>query len=253
MLKNVSVVKDYVFSGTLYRSGDLSAHFFDDWRSNASGDDANTCFEGNRGIEVVVLYDSQEHKEQPYFTQEQLNNLTIEELVRYHNFLCGTYSEQQVTAHYTPNEVIDDLVEVTTENFYINMYNELLFTEFKEDYVSYAVHGYSQGDVVYVVDLRQVYVQDTDNDRSEYLQHLLYDVPLSGTIDVYDVKTGKHIDELPFFEWLDDEYAYDSTVREAILVKVQALDVNKYPYRDELLVYLGDTLPLDYSDIQYID
>lgn len=102
-------------------------------------------------------------------------------------------------------DLINDLMSVTNEQYYKHHYVNTAWHDLESDFIA---RGYSQGDAVAVNLVGEVEV------TKEYIEHLLYGTPIYGVLTIYEAKNIS--DYLSDVGWVEvgqvylDEYLLDS-------------------------------------------
>ena len=128
-------------------------------------------------------------------------------------------------------EMLNDLANVTAEK-YVEMLNNEDDDSLDNELNGFRAYGYSQGDCV------SVYFYNNEAEKefvcidSEYIQHIFYDSPISGTFEMVigdEVEWGAYL-----HDYIDDEYPYwDKETKEDVINKICAdivKDENRLPY-----------------------
>lgn len=166
--------------------------------------------------------------DKPYCTKTALNALSKAEL------------QDLYSVHYacpdgmTKKEMIEDLVLITMEEYFEEVYDNTSWHDLPYDYI---LCGYSQGGAVKVyVHGNMAKDQSSMIPAKDDLHHLLFDSPISGHITV----KGEEIDEGLI---LDSCYKYD---KQAALAKARNIDQEDLPEgvsKEDLLSVLEAFLP----------
>ena len=236
------IIPPFAFTGTLHYDNALAYIHFKEFEVNASGGSANIML-GN-GVDYIVLFDDEAHKGRPFYAKSRLQKMrksTLIDLWEYHN---GTRMRGGYNTSYTKAEIISELMTITLEQYYRKHYEETArWYDLEADFV---VRGYSQGDAFAVNDLTKTKRWD-----KESLCNIFYNSPLSGVVTVYE--NENEIETIYLDEFLDSEYiTWQPEHKEALIAAVMKRYENE-DYAAPLLEYLSETLPNDYSEVNYTD
>ena len=216
------------FSQNIGQDGGLARMYFDEFESNASG-----CHEVQRFDSYLVVYGSDVSKTDKHFKKSHLARMRKDDLID----LCCEL-ELSSWDDSTKNDLIDALMDVDHEDYYKAHYASTRYYDLESDF---SFNGYSQGDNYQVKTVGKVESWLT----SDYLTHIFYDAPLTGTIGVSI--NGKVVNEIPIYEFVDDEYAYWD--KSEFMTKC-ADYVKDLDYKELLLEFLEADLS---SDVKYYD
>lgn len=236
-----AIIAPFAFEGGLHCDNSLASSYFNDFADNVSDTSANLMFSGRNGVEYVVLFENEAQKDEQHFNKSYLRLLRKCRLVDLYCRLIGHIDSYELTKP----ELIDDLMTITHEKYYRRHYadDSVTWYDLEHDYV---VCGYSQGDAVAVKDLSKSKFW-----TEESLCNIFYDSPLSGKVTIY--QDEQEIAEIYFDEYLDSLYAtWDSERKDALIESIMKHHTNK-PYADALREYLSNTIPDDYSGLDYVD
>lgn len=156
-------------------------------------------FYGHNKMEYLVLFAKGEMKKAA-FNRNELEEKDFDELLELaESFDLHTNGADE-------EDLINELMFVTKEQYYYNLYHDTIyFDDLEYDFVA---RGYSQGDAVAVNLVGDVEVS------KEQIEHLLYDSPIYGQLTVYESET-KEREDLSDVEWVEvgqiylDEYLSD--------------------------------------------
>lgn len=176
-------------------------------------------FQSRNGADFIIFGDL----ERPQFKASQLKAMSKYDLGELHGDVIGRWQGDMTKA-----ELIEELLEVTTLDFYTKIYANRTWHNLDS---TYTLMGYSQGDAVKVLELDTM-PEEMPAPSKDLLHNVLFDSPIHGTI----LFKGEHyyLDEL-----LDDQYQYD---------KAQVLNRAAEVYSDhadseELIEFLTVMLP----------
>ncbi len=94
--------------------------------------------------------------------------------------------------------LIDSLLQYTNEDYYEKHYQSSRWYDLESDFT---ISGYSQGDAIAIKLVGDVSITE------EYLSNLFFDVPVYGSIEVYDKR--ELLAEIYLHEYLEDSYNWD--------------------------------------------
>ena len=216
------------FSQNIGQDGRLARMYFEEFIENASG-----CHEVQYFDNYLVIYGSDSKKEDKHFKKYKLTRERRQELIDLCDMLEIDYWDDA-----TKGDLIEELMLVTHEDYYKAHYENTRFYDLDSDF---SFTGYSQGDRYQVKTVGKVESWLT----SDYLTHVFYDAPLTGTVEVSI--NGEVVNEIPIYEFMDDEYAYWD--KDEFIAKC-ADYVKDLDYKDLLIEFLEDDLS---SDVKYYD
>lgn len=127
----------------------------------------------------------------PYLSLSALRRMTKEQLTVLQLMNFGTGYD------YTKQELIDELSRVTKADYLTELHRN---TPYRDLPYTYNVNGYSQGDNCRVYDM---YPEGKAPYDREYINHLLWDAPIYGTLSVNG-------EEYYIDQYLDNSYEYDT-------------------------------------------
>lgn len=222
---NVQLIE---FSQNIGQDGYLARMYFNDFIENASG-----CHEVQRFDNYLVVYGSDVSKTDGHFKKSHLARMRKQALVDLCDVLdCGYWDDA------TKGDLIEELMGVSNEDYYKTHYEHARFYDLEYDF---SFNGYSQGDNYRVKTAGKV-AEWSDGD---YLTHIFYDAPLTGTIEVSI--NGEVVNEISIYEFMDDEYAYWD--KDEFIAKC-ADYVKDLDYKELLIEFLEDDLS---SGVEYYD
>lgn len=178
MIKCNAVINNKAFAGNIVFDSDLARIYLDCWLESAPV---------LKTSDYLVIFKDDEHKNAPHFKASELRKKTKEELHTLRGDLLDCYTDC------TKQEIIEDLLEITNEDYY------RFAVDLEPDY---KIFGYSQGDMIAVIDLSGMAT------NREYLRNLFFDCPLAGCITETNIETGEET-EYFFNDYLDDGYSYN--------------------------------------------
>lgn len=216
------------FSQNIGQDGYLARMYFDDFIENASG-----CHEVQRFDNYLVIYGRDSKKEDKHFKKYKLARERKQELIDLCDMLGVDYWDDD-----TKSDLIGYLMRIDNEDYYKAHYEHTRFYDLDYDF---SFTGYSQGDIYRVKTVGKV-AEWLDDD---YLTHVFYDAPLTGTIEV--TVNGEVVNEIPIYEFMDDEYAYWD--KNEFIAKC-ADYVKDLDYKELLVAFLEDDLS---ESVTYFD
>ena len=257
---------DVKFSQNFCYDNDLSQIYFDDFMEEAP---IIKILNSRHEISDIVIFASEDAKYEKHYSEEQLNEFKktprelISEWLRYDAYEMG-FDAGSVINHESNPYSLADCVEFVSENGidedeytkeeYDDCKEELetmladLATVKVEDYVKmlnneddvslynelegFLAYGYSQGDCVSVYFYNEEAQKEFACINSDYIQHLFYDSPISGT---FEMEIGDEVTwEAYIHDYIEDEYLYwDKEVKESVISKICAAiakDEKNLPY-----------------------
>lgn len=216
------------FSQNICLDGALASMYFDEFIDNASG-----CHDVQKFDDYLVIYGSNAKKTDKYFKKSQLTKMRKPELIDLCNMLDVWYWDSD-----TKSEIIDELMRVDNEDYYKAHYQA---TDYHDLDYDFSFSGYRQRDNYKVKTVGKV---EPWLD-SDYLTHIFYDAPLTGTIEV--TINGVVVNDISICEFMDDEYAcWDKST----FIEKCAKYVSNLDYKDLLIEFLKDELreSVEYHD-----
>lgn len=190
-----------------YDSG-LSSMYYREFINAADGNQVYKIESRREGL-AYLIGDS----DKPYYKKSQLAKMKKAGLIEL--WLAYEYGYNEYG--YSKAELIADLENVTTKNYYDFIFKQNNWLSIK-DYITHGYfisRGYSQGDSVYIIDVGADY--DVLARRSS-INHILWDTPLSLRLSVNDD------DELGY-DLIDDQYQYD---KDSVIENVKKLGISDY-------------------------
>lgn len=150
-------------------------------------------------LDYLVLF-AEGEKEKAAFDRNMIEEKDFEELLElaesFDLFTNGADKE----------DLINELMFVTNEQYYKHHYENTAWCNLESDFIA---RGYSQGDAVAVNLVGKVEV------TQEQIEHLLYDSPIMGMLTIYEAETGANTAYLSDVEWVEvdqiwlEEYLID--------------------------------------------
>jgi hypothetical protein len=189
---------------------------------------------GEWGLDVITFGDREAdrmifctNKKLPYFKEYKLKRMKKAELMK---LACETdlHCYDTDADLFTKQELIEDLMGVTVEDFYRAEYAEKYWHNLESDFIS---RGYSQGDAV-AVKLHGDALKKEPWITQTKINQTLWDFTFSAVATVNDV--DYFIDE-----YVKDLYDYDAAEIESIL-KTLAIDNG---WNEHVLKFLIDNIP----------
>lgn len=259
-------VLDAKFSHNFCYDNDLARIWYDDFMCEAPMVEIlNSRYE----ISALVIFASEEAKREKHYTEKQLEEFKnnprelIAEWLRYDAYEMGFDAGRVINYESNPYSLADcvtfvsengiDKEEYTKEEYedckeeletmltdlamlkaedYINMLNNEDDCSLYNELEGFRVHGYSQGDCVYVYFYNDAAQKEFSCINRDYIQHIFYDSPISGTFEM--VIGGEVNWEIHVNECIDNEYLYwDKDVKESVISKICAdivKDEKRLPY-----------------------
>ena len=213
---------------------DLAGLYFNDFKEGHMNNNVNLFF-GNRSTDYVVIFENETVANKSYYKKSQLARMNKDELYGlnyYYDLIMWRYTEL------LKSELIENLLTVTNEYHYSVQYEKESYDSLDYDF---AVRGYSQGDYCKVKIVGDV--EEWIN--KEYLTNLFYDVPVSGSIEVF--KNGSLIDDFQLHD-LANFNEYDYYDKDKLIDMIVDYCSNK-DYKDLLIAYLDKNLntTIDYQ------
>lgn len=143
-------------------------------------------FYGSSKMQYLVLFGENE-MQKAAFNRNLLEEKDFDELLElaesFDLFTNGSDKE----------DLINELMSVTQEQYYYNHYHDAeRWYDLEFDFVA---RGYSQGDAVAVNLVGKVEV------TQEQIEHLFYDTPISGTLTIYEATNNSNVDYLSDVKW----------------------------------------------------
>lgn len=178
-------------------------------------------FQSRNGADFIIFGDM----ERPQFKVSHLKAMSKYDLGELHGDVLGHWQGDMTKA-----ELIEELMEVTTLDFYAKHYANRSWHDLD---ATYTLTGYTQGDAVKVLVLDTM-PKELPAPSKDHLHNLLFDFPIRGTI----LFKGEYfyIDEL-----LDDLYQYDK----AQLLSRVADVYSDHADSEELIEFLTVMLPTE--------
>ena len=216
----------FTFNHRITYDCDLANLYFSDFKEGHMNDNINLFF-GKRKNDYLVIFENEKVLNQSYYKKSKLAQMNKDELYGlnyYHELLYRTETILK-------SELIENLLSVNNEEFYKNHYEKEYYDDIEFDF---AIRGHSQGEYfkVKIVGNVEKWI------NKEYLTHLFYDVPMSGTIEVF--KNGSLIDDFHLNE-LENFNEYDYYDKDKLIAMTADYCSNK-DYKDLLIAYLNENL-----------
>ena len=235
-LQKVATVLDannislYDFKVSICYDTDLSNLYYSDFKDGHMNNNVNLFF-FNRSTDYLVIIENEKVANTSYYKKSQLVRMTktcLYELLEKNNHnIIYTCNDEDMTK----SDMIDCLLEIDNQEYYTNHYDNECYNNLDYDFV---ISGYSQGDYCKVK-----IVGNVDKwINAEYLTHLFYDMPISGSIEVF--KNGSLIAGFSLYDLANfDEYA--SYSKSDIISMIEDYCKND-EYCNLLIEYLNDNL-----------
>lgn len=187
---------------------DLSQIYINDWLNGADGNVEQIDL-GGRDNYLYLIGDS----DAPYYKKSQFSTMRKADI--FELWLNYEFGYDVKINDYPAHEYISDLLTVTIKRHYEWMASQYSWHELSDNipHDSFISRGYSQGDAVYIVKIDGI-----TKEYRDYVNHLLWDSPITGLITVNDKEF--YIDEI-----LNDCYEWDS---DEVKAAIMALDISDY-------------------------
>ena len=216
----------YDFKVNVSYDTDLAGLYFNDFKEGHMNDNVN-LFCGNRSTDYLVIFENEKVANASYYKKYKLARMNKEELYGlnyYHDLIWRT-------ARHSKDELIENLLSVNNEEYYRNSYEKEYYQDLDFDF---SISGYSQGDYckVKIVGNVEKWI------NKEYLTHLFYYTPISGSIEVF--KNGSLIDDFHLYD-LSNFNEYDYYDKDKLIDMIVDYCSDK-DYKDLLVTYLNDNL-----------
>lgn len=204
---------------SVYYAHDDGPLLWEDFKDQYSG--YMHVFQSRNGADFIIFGEL----ERPQFKASDLRAMSKYDLGELHGDLIDRWQGDMPKA-----ELIEELMEVTTLDFYTTVYANRTWSNLDS---TYTLTGYSQGDAVKVLVLDTM-PEEMPAPAQDYLHNLLFDSPIRGTI----LFKGEHfyLDEL-----LDDSYQYD---KEQVLNRAAEVYSDRED-SEELIEFLTAMLPTE--------
>lgn len=219
----------YTFNHYAKYSNDLSQFYFDYFKNEI---DNQSLWLGDKSTNYIVIFESEDLKNAPYFKKSVLSKMKKSELFGLCRMfeLVGYYKDEE---DYLKSDLIYQLLHVNNELFYTHHYSESTWNDL--DY-TFKVTGYCQGDVIKVLLIGDVEKYINEN----YLQNIFYDSPIDGHITI--LCNGEELKEIHFFE-IDNFNEYDYWNKSDFIEKVKNTRwLSTFEYFNLLIEYLENSL-----------
>lgn len=179
--------------------------------------------------DYLIIYENEALKNERYFNIDELEKMDNSELIELLDNLENYYYDTD-----DRDCLIDSLLQYTNEDYYEKHCQSSRWYDLESNFT---ISGYSQGDAIAVKLVGDVSISE------EYLSNLFFDVPVYGSIEVYNKR--ELLAEIYIYEYLEDSYQWD---------KVQVINniSNAYLKKDYhalLIEYLIENLP---EELEYI-
>ena len=160
------------------------------------GGDAGYTVDPYGNTDYLVIFDSEQSAEKPYYRRTKLKAMRHYDLL---DLWREYFTEYIGFDGMTKSELIDDLVEITRRQYYANHYEQNGFHNIEE--YDFSVAGYSQGDVVKVCN-----ADDISFITPDFIRNLFYGTPIHAQAEVW-----KREDSASVWELADEFYLCDYT------------------------------------------
>lgn len=256
---------DVKFSQNFCYDNDLARTYYDDFMEEAP---IIKILNSRHEISAIVIFANEDAKYEKHYSEEQLNEFRnnprelIAEWLRYdayeNCFSAGSvinhkrnpYSLADCVEFVTENgidedeytleeyeeskeeleEMLNDLANVTAEE-YVKMLDNEDDDSLDNTLIGFRAFGYSQGDCI------SVYFYNNEAEKefvcidSEYIQHIFYDCPISGT---FEMVIGDEVEWYAYLhDYIDDYIYWDKDVKKDVINKICAdiiKDEKRLPY-----------------------
>ena len=217
----------YDFNINVSYDTDLAGLYFNDFKEGHMSDNVNLFF-GSRQKDYLVIFENETVANKSYYKKSQLARMNKEELYGlnyYYDLIMWRNTEL------LKSELIENLLTVTNEYHYSVHYEKEYYQDLDFDF---SISGHSQGDYfkVKIVGNVEKWI------NKEYLTHLFYDVPISGSIEVFN--DSVLVDEFSLYDLVNFN-EYDSYDKDKLIGMVGEHCSDK-DYKDLLVTYLNDNL-----------
>ena len=239
-LRKIATVLDandislYDFKVNVCYDTDLANLYFNDFKEGHINNNVNLFF-GSRQTDYLVIFENEEVLNESYYKKSKLAKTLKDELHGLNNY----HDLIWLTASYSKDELIDNLLSVNNEEYYKNHYEKEHYQDLDFDF---AIRGHGQGDYCKVKIVGNV-EKWIDKD---YLTNIFYNTPISGNIEVF--KNGSLIDDFHLYD-LANFNEYDYYDKDKLIAMTADYCSNK-DYKDLLIAYLdknlSDTIDYDY-------
>ena len=208
---------------SVYYDHDITSMLWEDFKDLYGG--YMHVFQSRNGADFIIFGDL----ERPQFKVSHLKAMSKYDLSELHDRVFGHWQGDMSKA-----ELIEELLEVTTLDFYAKHYDSRTWHNLDS---TYTLAGYSQGDAVKVLVLDTM-PKELPAPSKDYLHHLLFDSPIQISV----IFKGEDLNTEGLLEdFLYDPYRYD---KEQVLNTV----VDIFSDREdswELLEFLDAMLPTE--------
>ncbi len=221
----------YDFKVNISYDVDLANLYFNDLKEGHMNDSVNLFF-GSRSTDYLVIFEDETVANTSYYKKSQLVRMNKASLIELLESL-GLYSSYYT---YTKTEIIDELLQVSNEDYYTQHYENECYNNLDFDF---AISGYNQGDYckVKIVGNVEKWI------NKDYLTNIFYDTPLAGSIEV--IRNGEFLHDFSLYDLAHfDEYASYS---KSDIISMIAEFCKNDEYCNLLIEYLNDNLSDDFE------
>lgn len=183
---------------SIYQDGDLARWYFEEFESGSDGSYVKFYRDRRGTLEYIAVWADEEDAQTLQAPLSEFQKMEFDELEHLYELHSGElfYGEE-----HERGEMEDWLASKFTAEMMVDSMHQERLSWHDLDY-EYTSYGYCQGDAV------RVWLSDRAKEEmphlkdSMYIDHLLWDAPVSGVLTVDGVEY--YLDEM-----LDDVYAYD--------------------------------------------
>ena len=235
-LQKVAAVLDandislYDFKVNISYDADSANLYYSDFKEGHMNDNINLFF-GSRSTDYLVIFENEKVANTSYYKKSQLARMNKADLITLADEMLGYGFDDS-----NKQTLIDGLISITNKDYYTNHYENECYNNLDYDF---AISGYSQGDYckVKIVGNVEKWI------NKEYITNVFYDIPLTGSIEVF--KNGKFLHDFSLYDLAHfDEYASYS---KSDIINMIADFCKNDEYCNLLLEYLNDNLSDDFE------
>lgn len=219
-------IRLYTFASRVMYDNYIAQVYMQDFKTEL--ENQSLWFEDRNGTDYLVIFESEELMQAPYYKISHLNKMKKDSLLD----LCIHYDLLSWDRGELKSDLVDLLKDFSNESYYNWYYNNTRYHDLEH---TFSINGYSQGQAckVLLVGKCESYL------NSDYLTNIFYDSPLDGEIII--ILNGEEIKEINFheIEGFNDYDFYDK----ALLIDKVKLHFKDEEYLDLLIQHLTSTLP----------